>query len=68
MCLYTVFTQMYMTNVTVHGVIGSLTQGAAYNILGAVPGVHAKQENTRAHGADSKVHSVAWSCDGRRLA
>lgn len=32
-----------MTNSTVHGGQKCLTQGAAYNILGTVPGVHVKR-------------------------
>ena len=40
--LYTVFTQMYMTNTTVHRGHGIPTQGTPHNILGTMLGVKGK--------------------------
>lgn len=43
MLLYTIFTQMGMTNFTIHRGRRSFTQGAAYNILCAVAGIHGQE-------------------------
>lgn len=43
MFLYTIFTEMYVTDFTVHRGHRSYTQGAAYNILGAVSAVHGQR-------------------------
>ena len=40
MFLYTVSTQMCMTNITVQIGHGIPTQGTTQNVLGAIPGVH----------------------------
>lgn len=40
MFLFAVFTQMYMTNFTVHDGLRHFTKDAAYKILEAVQGVH----------------------------